>query len=82
MFIHNLYIVTKTHNTDSTTEVLAVYDANFITLDEILDYYEQQSRHTQCYYGTDCGFVDILDANDMLKSVIKVTKKNALIKNK
>lgn len=80
MFNHELYVVTQSH--DSITKVLAVYDNEHITLDDILDYYEQKFNNTQRYYDSDCGYLDILDSNDMLYYIVKVSKVNALIKNK
>lgn len=86
MYSHTLYVVTQTH--DSITKVLGVYDADIdskyqtVTLDSILDYYENKFNNTQRYYDSDCGYIDVLDSNDMLYYIVKVSKVNALIKNK
>ena len=86
MHNHELFVVTESH--DSITKVLGVYDSDIdskyqvVTMDSILDYYENKFNNTQRYYDSDCGYIYVLYSNDMLFYIVKVSKVNALIKNK
>lgn len=80
MHNHYLYVVTK--GQDHVTELLGVYDADYITLDELLDHYELKYENANSYTDNENGFVDVLDEYGMLAFCIEVNKTNALIANK
>lgn len=80
MHNQNLYVVTKSE--DHITEILGVYDANYIALDELLEHYEQMFDNTNSYIYNGDGIVDVLDERGMLSVCIEINKTSAFIANK
>lgn len=80
MHNHNLYVVTKSE--DLITEVLGVYDGDYITLDDLLEHYKQMFNNSNSYRYNEDGLVDVLDEDGMLLFCIEVNKTSAFIANK